>query len=107
MQGHGNSRVDESLNDRHSSLGELLLGVSTSSVRHVDGMLHVDVVDEGDVLDLNPEIRKKENRRELVSSVTRTECMSRIFRLNIRVSFRLQVHHRRRAILLLAPPVQV
>jgi len=45
--------VDQSLNDGHSSLGELLLGVSASSVGNVDGMVDVDVVGQGDVLDLD------------------------------------------------------
>ena len=47
-------RVDQSLDDRHSSLGELLLGISAGSVGDVDGVVDVDVVGERDVLDLDP-----------------------------------------------------
>ena len=48
------ARVDQSLDDRHSSLGELLLGISASGVGDVDGVVDVDVVGERDVLDLDP-----------------------------------------------------
>lgn len=47
------SRVDETLDNGHAALGELLLGVTASSVGNVDGMVDVDVVGERDVLDLN------------------------------------------------------
>lgn len=47
--------VDQSLNDGHLSLLELLLGVTTSSVGKVDGMADLDIVGEGDILDLNTE----------------------------------------------------
>jgi hypothetical protein len=47
------SRVDETLDDRHASLGELLLGITAGSVRDVDGVVDVDVVGEGDVLHLD------------------------------------------------------
>jgi len=46
-------RVDETLDNGHTTLGELLLGVSTGGVGNVDGMLNVDVVDQGDVLDFD------------------------------------------------------
>lgn len=46
-------RVDQSLDNGHSSLGELLLGVSTGSVGNVDGMVDIDVVGKGYVLDLD------------------------------------------------------
>lgn len=49
----GDSRVNESLDNGHSALGELLLGVSTGSVGNVDGVVDVDIVLEGDVLDLD------------------------------------------------------
>lgn len=64
------SRVDETLDNGHAALGELLLGVTASSVgwlsamrswkpssalllTNVNGMVDVDVVGKGDVLDLN------------------------------------------------------
>ena len=47
------SRVNESLDDGHSALGELLLGISTGGVGNVDSVVDVDVVLEGDVLDLD------------------------------------------------------
>lgn len=46
-------RVDESLDDWHLGLAELLVGVSASSVRGVDGVAEGDVVLEGDVLDFD------------------------------------------------------
>ena len=45
--------VDESLDNGHSALGELLLGVSTGSVGSVDSVADIDVVGQRDVLDLN------------------------------------------------------
>lgn len=48
-------RVDEALNDGHAALGELLLGVAAGRVGHVDGVADLDVVGQGDVLDLNAE----------------------------------------------------
>jgi hypothetical protein len=51
---HQNSApVDETLDNRHLSLLELLLGVTTSSVGQVDGMSDLDVIGEGDILHLN------------------------------------------------------
>lgn len=47
------SRVDQSLDNGHSSLGELLLGVSTGSVGDIDSVVDVDVVGKGDVFDLD------------------------------------------------------
>jgi hypothetical protein len=85
-----NSRVDKTLDDGHPSLGELLLGVSTSGVSYthkhnpsalhpdslstvrllfilsleprltqVDGVLDVDVVDQGDVLDFDTAMQER------------------------------------------------
>lgn len=48
-----NSRVDETLDNGHAALGELLLGVAASSVGDVDSVADVDVVSQRDVLDLN------------------------------------------------------
>ena len=48
-----NIRVDQSLDDGHASLGELLLGITAGGVGNVDSVADVDVVDKGDVLDLN------------------------------------------------------
>lgn len=48
-----NSRVNETLNNGHTSLGELLLGVTASSVGNVDGVVDVDVVGQRDVLDFD------------------------------------------------------
>ena len=45
--------VYQSLNDRHMCLLELLLGVTAGSVWKVDSMADLDVVGEGDVLDLD------------------------------------------------------
>lgn len=52
-EGENHSRVDETLDDRHASLGELLLGITAGSVGNVDGVVDVDVVGEGDVLHLD------------------------------------------------------
>lgn len=48
-------RIDQSLNNGHTSLGELLLGVSTSSVGDVHGVRDVDVVLKGDIFDFDTE----------------------------------------------------
>ena len=48
-----NAPVDQSLDNGHLSLLELLLGVTTGSVWKVDGMADLDVVGEGDVLDFD------------------------------------------------------
>lgn len=48
-----NSRVNETLDNGHAALGELLLGVTASSVGDVDSVADVDVVSQRDVLDLN------------------------------------------------------
>ena len=45
--------VNQPLDNGHLSLLELLLGVTAGSVWKVDGMADLDVVGEGDVLDLN------------------------------------------------------
>lgn len=45
--------VDETLNDGHLSLLELLLGVSASGVGDVDGMAGLDVIGQGDILDFD------------------------------------------------------
>ena len=49
--------VDQSLNDGHLRLLELLLRVTASGVGEVDGMADLDVVGEGDVLDLDADVR--------------------------------------------------
>ena len=46
--------VDQTLDNGHLRLLELLLGVTASSVWEVDRMADLDVVGEGDVLDLDP-----------------------------------------------------
>ena len=48
-----NSPVDEALNDRHLRLLELLLLVAAGRVGEVDSMARLDVVRQGDILDLN------------------------------------------------------
>lgn len=45
--------VDEALNDGHLSLSELLVGVSTSGVGEEYGVANLDVISQGDILDLN------------------------------------------------------
>ena len=45
--------VDQPLNDGHLRLLELLLGVTASSVGEVDGMADLDVIGQGDILNLN------------------------------------------------------
>ena len=45
--------VHQSFNDRHMRLLELLLGVTASSVGEVDGMADLDVIGQGDILNLN------------------------------------------------------
>ena len=48
-----NAPVDQSLNNGHLGLLELLLGISSSGVGHVDSVSDLDVISEGDVLHLN------------------------------------------------------
>ena len=48
-----NAPVNQALNDGHLRLLELLLRVTASGVGEVDGMADLDVVGQGDVLDLN------------------------------------------------------
>lgn len=52
--------VNQSLDDRHLCLLELLLGITTSSVGQVDSMADLDVVREGNVLyfDTGPKSRQ-------------------------------------------------
>ena len=47
--------VNQSLDDRHLRLLELLFGVTTSRVRKIDRMADLDVVREGDILHLDTE----------------------------------------------------
>jgi hypothetical protein len=54
---YGPVPVHQSLDNRHLSLLKLLLGVTTSGVREVYGMMDLDVVVEGDVFYLDPETR--------------------------------------------------
>ena len=49
----GNAPVDQSLDNGHLGLLELLLGVTTSGVGEVDSMADLNVVGKGDVLDLD------------------------------------------------------
>ncbi len=48
-----NAPVNQSLNDRHLRLLELLLSITASGVGEVDGVANLNVGGEGDVLDLN------------------------------------------------------
>ena len=48
-----NAPVDQSLDNGHLSLLELLLGITASGVGEVDGVADLDVVGQGDVLDLD------------------------------------------------------
>ena len=48
-----NAPVDQSLDNGHLSLLELLLSVTASSVGEVDGMADLDVIGQGDILNLN------------------------------------------------------
>ena len=45
--------VNQSLNDGHLRLLELLLGITTGGGGEVDGVADLDVVREGDVLDFD------------------------------------------------------
>ena len=45
--------VNQSLNDGHLCLLELLLGITSSSVGKVDGVADLNVVGKGDVLHFN------------------------------------------------------
>ena len=49
--------VHQSLDNGHLGLLELLLGVTTSGVGEVDGMMYLYVVVEGDILYFDSEIR--------------------------------------------------
>jgi len=49
--------VHQSFNDGHLGLLELLLGVTTSGVREIYGMVDLDVVVEGDVFYFDSETR--------------------------------------------------
>ena len=48
-----NAPVNKTLDDRHLRLLELLLRVTASSVREVDGVADLDVVRQRDILNLN------------------------------------------------------
>jgi len=45
--------VNQTLDDRHLCLLELLLGISAGSVRQVNGMANLDVISKGDIFDFN------------------------------------------------------
>ena len=62
-------RVDQSLDDGHLGLLELLLGVAAGGVGDVDGMADLNVVGKGDVLDLNTE---KVNTDTILDKMTLT-----------------------------------
>lgn len=49
--------VHQSLNNRHLGLLKLLLGITTSGVREIDGVVDLDVVVEGDVFYFDSETR--------------------------------------------------
>ena len=53
--------VDQPLNDGHLRLLELLLGVTASSVGEVDGMADLDVIGQGDILNLNTNWMQKQS----------------------------------------------
>ena len=53
--------VNQSLNDGHLRLLELLLGVTAGGVGKVDGMADLDVVGQRDVLDLNTTAPQRQN----------------------------------------------
>ena len=73
-----NSRVNETLDNGHAALGELLLGVAASSVGDVDSVADVDVVSQRDVLDLNT-VRLAKRLSKLSSSVGRQVGSGRQF----------------------------
>ena len=50
---HRDAPVDQTLNNRHLRLLELLLGITASGVGEVDGMTSLDVVGQRDVFNLN------------------------------------------------------
>ena len=62
-----NAPVNQALNDGHLRLLELLLRVTASRVGEVDGMADLDVVREGDVLDLDTVQTKARKSRILLS----------------------------------------
>lgn len=49
----GDSPVDQTLDNGHLRLFELLLGVSSSGMWEVDGMANLDVIGQGDILYFN------------------------------------------------------
>ena len=49
----GSSPVNETLNDGHLRLLELLLGITTGGVGEVDGVADLDVVGQRDILHFN------------------------------------------------------
>ena len=57
----GDAPVNQSLNDGHLRLLELLLGVTASSVGEVDGMADLDVIGQGDILNLNTNWMQKQS----------------------------------------------
>ncbi len=57
------SPVNQTLDNRHLRLFELLLGVSSSSVWEVDGMANLDVIGQGDVLHLNTTLSQANPRQ--------------------------------------------
>ena len=58
---HGCLPVDQSLNDGHLGLLELLLGITASGVGEVDGVADLDVVGERDVLDFDTSNTRTDN----------------------------------------------
>ena len=52
--------VNQSLNDRHLRLLELLLSITAGGVGEVDGVADLDVVSEGDVLDLDTIVQQSD-----------------------------------------------
>ena len=58
-----NAPVDQSLDNGHLSLLELLLGVTASSVGEVDGMADLDIIGQRDVLHLNTVLNKQKSPR--------------------------------------------
>ena len=56
--GYSSAPVDQTLDDRHLCLLELLLGITAGGVREVDSMADLDVVGEGDVLDFDTRYKR-------------------------------------------------
>ena len=69
---HSTVPVHQSLNNRHLSLFELFLGVTTGGVREVYGMMDLDVVVEGNILHFNPRTRHSAVHRNLSDFLGRT-----------------------------------